>query len=50
VTGNLTTTVQSGILELRSDAVSPVTIAVAYVSVGATPCLFKVDVTAEQIG
>lgn len=49
VTGNTVTTVQSGSVLLRSDAASPVTFAVAYGSVGATPLLYKIDVTCEQV-
>jgi len=49
VTGNTTTTVQSGAVTLRSDGAAPVTAQVAYTSVGGTPALFKIDVTREQI-
>ncbi len=49
LTGNTVTTVQSSNVEVLTDAASPVTVSVAYASIGATPLLFKLVVTCEQI-
>lgn len=49
VTGNTVTTVQSGFVDVETDAASPVTVSAAYASIGATPLLYTLIVTCEQI-
>jgi hypothetical protein len=49
VTGNTITTVQSGQVLVRSDAASPITYAVAYASVGATPMQYTLSVWIETV-
>jgi hypothetical protein len=49
MTGNTTTTVQSGTVFLRSDKNASLTYATTYASVGATPMQYRLDVTAERI-
>jgi hypothetical protein len=48
VTGNTPTTVQSGMVLVRSDAGAAITFAVAYTSSGATPMRYTVSVAIEQ--
>jgi hypothetical protein len=49
VTGNTTTTVQSGSVLVRADAATAITYAVAYTSVGATPMLYTISVAIEAV-
>lgn len=49
VTGNTTATQQSGTITVLSDAGTPITYAVAYVSVGATPMVYSFDVRVEAL-
>jgi hypothetical protein len=49
VTGNTTTTVQSGAFIVRADAGTAVTYAIAYASVGATPMTYTVSLTIEVL-
>lgn len=49
LTGNTVTTQQSGVLLIRVDHASPITLAATYVSVGATPMKFEAEVTVERV-
>lgn len=49
VTGNLTTSAQSGSVVVRADASSDLTYATTYASVGGTPMQYRIDVTAEKL-
>ena len=49
VTGNTTTTSQTGTALLSVDNASPVTYATTYVSVGATPMQYTLDLTLEVV-
>lgn len=49
MTGNTTTTKQSDVFMIRSDAGTAVTYAAAYASVGATTMEFSLDLSFEQI-
>lgn len=49
VTGNTTSTVQSGSFVLRSDPGSPITFSVAYASVPAAAMAYQIDLIAEQL-
>ncbi len=49
ITGNTTTTFQSGTIMIRSDANSPITYSTTYASVGATSMQYRLDVTLEVV-
>jgi hypothetical protein len=49
IAGNTVTTYQSTALVVKADALTDLTYAVAYASVGATPMKFEIDVTVEQV-
>jgi len=49
MTGNTTTTVQSGSVLLRSDKAAAINYATTYASVGATPMQYRLDVTLERM-
>lgn len=49
ITGNTTTTKQSGSFLLYSDAASPITVATTYASVGATAMVYQLYVTLEAM-
>lgn len=49
ITGNTTTTVQSGSIMIRIDKNSPMTYATAYASVGATSMQYSLELTLETI-
>jgi len=49
ITGNTTTSVQSGSIMIRADSNSPITYATTYVSVGATSMQYKLDITLETV-
>lgn len=49
ITGNTTTTVQSGSVFIRTDAAAPITYATTYASSGATPMQYRLDVVCEQV-
>lgn len=49
MTGNLTTTFQSGSVFVRADADAPFTYGATYASVGATPMQFLMDVSVERV-
>lgn len=49
VTGNTTTSAQSGSVVVRADANSDLTYATTYASVGGTPMQYRIDVTAERL-
>jgi hypothetical protein len=49
VTGNLVTTVASGVFTVVSDAASPVTFSTTYASVGVTPMQYKLTVVCTQV-
>jgi hypothetical protein len=49
LTGNTTTTVQSGIVLLRIDAGTPITYSTAYASSGGTSMAYRLDLVVEQL-
>lgn len=49
IVGNTVSTVQGGTIMVRNDASAPLTYATAYVSVGATPMQYSLDLLVEQI-
>jgi hypothetical protein len=49
LTGNTTTTVQSGTVVLEADRSTAISYATAYASVGATAMVYKLDVTVELL-
>lgn len=49
ITGNTTTTVQSGVAIFQADPSAPITFSTAFASVGATPMLYRLSITCEQI-
>lgn len=49
VTGNATTSAQSGAVVVRADANSDLTYRTTYASVGATAMQYRIDVTAERL-
>jgi len=49
ITGNTTTTIQSGSIMVKVDANSPITYSTTYASVGATPMQYKLEVVLEQV-
>lgn len=49
ITGNTTTTIQSGSIMIRSDANSPITYATTYASVGATTMQYRLDIVLESV-
>lgn len=49
VNGNTTSSVESRSIVVRADALTDLTYAVSYASTGATPAIFEIDVTAEQL-
>jgi hypothetical protein len=49
VTGNTTTSLETGTVLIYSDPISPITYATTYVSAGATAMNYKLSVTLEQI-
>lgn len=49
MTGNTTTTVQSGTVLIHSDSASPITYATTYATAGATSMLYRLDLLLEQI-
>lgn len=50
LTGNTTSTYQTGSFLLYSDGASPITYATTYASVGATAMAYKLSVTLERMG
>lgn len=49
ITGNTTTTIQSGMVMIRSDANAPIQYIFTYASVGATPMQFRADLLVERL-
>lgn len=49
ITGNTTTTVQSGTLMVHADAATPISYATTYVSVGGTPMQYSLYLTLERV-
>ena len=49
MTGNTTTTVQSGSAVIRIDAPGPVSYSTTYASAGGTPMKYRLDVTLERV-
>ena len=49
ITGNTTDTVQGATVVMRVDSATPISYSVAYVSTGATPAQFTIDLVAEAL-
>lgn len=50
ITGNTVTTIQSGIILFRADQGAPISYSTVYVSVGATPMKYNLDLVLETVG
>src|SRR5204863_5568747 len=49
ITGNTTSTVQSGVILVESDQTVPISYATTYASAGATAMVYKLNVTCELV-
>lgn len=50
VTGNNTTVALSGVLLVRADGATPITVSTVYASSGATPMAYALSITVEALG